>query len=100
MSEKELTWKEVRASLKFTPEEEEEIKMEEEIIKATIEARKKNNLTQQQLSKLTGIKQPVIARIEKRTNSPRIDTLFKLLYPMGYTIRIVPLEQVRNKKED
>lgn len=100
MSEKELTWEEVKASLKFTPEEEEEIKMEEDIIKATIEARKKNNLTQQQLSKLTGIKQPVIARIEKHTNSPRIDTLFKLLYPMGYTIRIVPLEQVRNKKED
>ena len=66
MSEKELTWKEVKASLKFTPEEEEEIKMEEDIIKATIEARKKNNLTQQQLSKLTGIKQPVIARIESK----------------------------------
>ena len=62
--------------------------------------RKKNNLTQQQLSKLTGIKQPVIARIEKHTNSPRIDTLFKLLYPMGYTIRIVPLEQLKNKQKD
>ena len=99
MSKKELTWEEVRASLKFTPEEEEEIKMEEDIIKATIEARKKNNLTQQQLSELSGIKQPVIARIEKRTNSPRIDTLFKLLYPMGYTIRIVPLENVQNKEK-
>lgn len=100
MDEKELTWEEVRNNLNLTEEEEEEIRLEEEIIKATIEARKKNNLTQKELSELSGIKQPAIARIEKRKNSPQIYTLFKLLYPMGYTIRIVPLEQARNEKEE
>ena len=100
MNEKELTWEEVRNNLNLTEEEEEEIRLEEEIIKATIEARKKNNLTQQELSELSGIKQPAIARIEKRKNSPQIYTLFKLLYPMGYTIKIVPLERVRNEKEE
>lgn len=100
MSNKFTEWNEFEKELNITSEEEELIKLEMDIINATIEARKKNNLTQRDLSKLTGIKQPVIARIEKHTNSPRIDTLFKLLYPMGYTIRIVPLGQVRNKKED
>lgn len=50
---------------KITPEQEEEIKLEEAIIEATIEAREKSNLTQRELSKISGIRQPVIARIEK-----------------------------------
>ena len=97
MSRKFTEWNEFEKELNITSEEEELIKLEMDIINATIEARKENNLTQRELSKISGVKQPVIARIEKRTNSPRIDTLFKLLYPMGYTIRIVPLEKEEKK---
>lgn len=100
MSKKELTWKEVRKSLKFTPEEEQQIKLEGDIIKATIEARKKSNLTQRELSELSGIKQPVIARIERHVNSPQVDTLIKLLVPMGYTLKVVPLEKNHNKQKE
>ena len=96
MIEKELTWEEVRKSLNITPEEEEEIKLEMEIMEATIEARKKAELSQRELSKKTGIKQPAIARIEKGIGSPRVSTLMKLLYPIGYTLRVVPLN--KNKK--
>ena len=95
MIEKELTWEEVRKSLNITPEEE-EIKLEMEIMEATIEARKKSQLSQRELSKKTGIKQPAIARIEKGIGSPRVSTLMKLLYPIGYTLRVVPLN--KNKK--
>ena len=97
MDKKFTEWNEFEKELNITPEEEELIKLEMDIINATIEAREENNLTQRELSKISGVKQPVIARIEKRTNSPRIDTLFKLLYPMGYTIRIVPLEKEEKK---
>lgn len=93
MEKKELTWEEVKANLKLTPEEEEAIKIEEDIIRATIEARKNKKLTQEELSKISGIKQPSIARLEKHTNSPQIYTLLKLLYPMGYTLKVVPLEK-------
>lgn len=62
-------------------------------IKATIEARKKNNLSQRDLSKKTGIKQPAIARIESQNRSPKISTLLKILYPMGYTLKVVPLKK-------
>ena len=97
MSEKELTWEEVRSNLEFTPEEEAEIQLEMDIINATIAARKKSNLTQRELSRKSGIKQPVIARIEKFINSPQTNTLIKLLYPLGYTIKVVPLKKNKPK---
>lgn len=97
MNGKYLTWEEVRKNLNFTPEEEAAIQLEMDLITATVEAREKAKLTQRELSKKSGIKQPVIARIERLINSPSISTLIKLLYPMGYTLRIVPLNE--NKKD-
>lgn len=95
MRDKPLTWRELRASLNVTEEEEEEIRLEKELIEATIRAREEKRLTQRELSKLSGIKQPVIARLEKRVNSPTVDTLMKLLFSMGYTLKVVPLEDVK-----
>lgn len=88
-----ISWEDVKRDLEITPEQEEEIKLEEAIIEATIEAREKSNLTQRELSKLSGIQQPVIARIEKGVNSPQTNTLMKLLYAMGYTLKVVPLKK-------
>ncbi|MBP3502838.1 MAG: helix-turn-helix transcriptional regulator [Clostridia bacterium] len=93
------SWEDVRKKLNITPEQQAEIKLEEDIIKATIEARKKNKLTQRELSKKSGVKQPVIARIEKCVNSPQTSTLIKLLYPMGYTLKVVPLDDIKNINE-
>ncbi len=89
------SWEKIRKNLNITNEQEAEIQLEKDIIEATIQARKKNNLTQRELSKKSGISQPVIARIEKCINSPQTNTLIKLLYPMGYTIRVVPLEKIK-----
>ncbi len=94
MSRKFTTWDEFEKELNISPEEEEAIRLEIEVIKATIEARKSKNLTQRQLSEISGVKQPVIARIERCVNSPQVETLIKLLVPMGYTLRVVPLEKV------
>lgn len=90
-----ISWEEVKQDLNFSPEQEAEIQLEMDIIQATIEARKKSKLTQRELSKKSGVKQPVIARIEKYVNSPQTSTLIKLLYPMGYTLRVVPLDNVK-----
>ena len=93
MNKKELTLKDVEESLKFTPEEKAQIQLEMDIIKATIEARKNNNMSQRDLAKKSGLKQPVIARIESRARSPRVYTLIRMLYPMGYTLKVVPLNK-------
>ena len=69
----------------------EEVK--KELIEATIQARKNANLTQRELSKKSGVIQPSIAKIESFKRSPQVDTLIKLLYPLGYTLGIVPLKK-------
>ena len=98
MGKKFRKWEDFEKELNITPEQEAEIQLEMDLIEATIEARKKSNLSQRDLSKKTGIKQPAIARIESRSRSPQATTLIKLLYPMGYTIRVVPLKKKNIKK--
>ena len=93
MNEELKSWSDFEKELDITPEQEEEIRLEMEIIEATINARKSLNLTQRELSKRSGVKQPVIARIEKCVNSPQTNTLIKILYSMGYTLRVVPLDK-------
>ena len=97
MKDEFTNWDDFEKELNLSPEQEEEIKLEMDLIEATIEARKKSNLTQRELSKKTGIKQPAIARIERGTKSPQASTLIRLLYPMGYTLRVVPLSKVKEK---
>ena len=42
---------------------------------------------------MSGVKQPQIARIESGEANPRLDTLIKVLVPLGKTLAIVPLKQ-------
>ena len=88
-------WKDVKKEIEsnFTAEELEEMELEKQIILATVEARKKANMTQQELSEKTGIVQPSIAKIENFARTPQYTTLMKLLYPLGYTLKVVPLKK-------
>ncbi|BBE81830.1 hypothetical protein NTHiID19_14170 [Haemophilus influenzae] len=52
-------------------------------------------ISQKQLETLSGVKQPMIARIEKGQTNPQLETLLKLLAPLGKTLSIVPL-RVKN----
>ncbi len=88
-------WEDIEKAFNFTPEEDEQMELELDLIKQTIEARKKAKLTQRELSEKSGIKQPSIAKIESLEHSPQATTLIRLLYPLGYTIKVVPL----NKKK-
>lgn len=88
-------WEEFEKELNITPEQEEEIRLEMEIIQATINARKNKNITQEELSKLTGLKQSTIARVESSKHSPTTNTLIKMLYPMGYTLKVMPLKKMK-----
>lgn len=97
MNKKFEKWEDFEKKLNITSEEEIEINLEMDIIKATIEARKSLNITQTELSKRTGIKQPAIARFENGTHSPTINTLIKLLVPMGYGIKVVNLKNNKRK---
>ncbi len=87
------TWEELKKELNITPEQQAEIDLEVEILKATIEAREKNNMTQEELSQKTGLKQSTIARLESGKHSPTTSTLIKILTPLGYKLTIVPIDK-------
>jgi DNA-binding XRE family transcriptional regulator len=58
-----------------------------------INTRMDNGLTQKQLEKISGVKQPVIARLEKGLTDPQLSTMIKILASMGKTLAVVPLKQ-------
>ena len=68
------------------------IDFEVALVGKMIEARESKGLTQKQLADLVGMKQPAIARLESLKAVPRVDTLIKILSPLGYTIKIVHKE--------
>ena len=78
---------------KVSAAEKAQIEFETELIGKLIEARDEKGLSQRELAEISGLKQPAIARLESMRSIPKIDTLFKLLSPLGYTLSIVPLEK-------
>ena len=71
--------------------EREQIQFEIELIGKVIEARKEKGLSQRDLAVLSGVKQPAIARLESMQATPKIDTLIRILNPLGYTLSIIPI---------
>lgn len=88
-----LRWEDVRAELNLTPEDEAQIDFEKELIETMIRIREEQGLTQAQLAEKCDMKQSMIARFEKLTHSPRIDTMLDILTQLGYTLKIVPIEK-------
>ena len=76
----------------LTPEEIAESNVRVAIIGELIKARQARGLTQRKLEELSGVKQPVIARMEKGTTNPQLDTVIKLLAPLGKTLAVVDLK--------
>ncbi|MBO5473847.1 MAG: helix-turn-helix transcriptional regulator [Lachnospiraceae bacterium] len=80
---------------RVSPEERQRINFEVELIGKIIEAREQRGYSQRDLARLSGVKQPAIARLESMRSTPQIDTVLKLLAPLGYTLTIVPFEPQR-----
>ncbi|MBD5540075.1 MAG: helix-turn-helix transcriptional regulator [Lachnospiraceae bacterium] len=86
-------WSEVREQLNISEEDENIIRIEKDLIKTLVKIREERGMTQSQLAELCNVKQPLIARMETSSHSPQIDSLLKILIPLGYTLQIVPLAQ-------
>ncbi len=61
---------------------------EYDIIQAMIDARKKLNLTQKELSERTGITQADISRIENGTRNPSLNMMKRLAEGMGMVLKL------------
>ena len=85
------SWEDVRTEL-YTPEEISESNLRVALIGELIKARQEQGISQKRLEELSGVKQPVIARMEAGVTSPQIDTILKVLAPLGKTLAVVPLD--------
>jgi predicted transcriptional regulator len=86
-------WDDLRATL-LTPEEMMQADIKVALLGEIINARQARGLTQKGLETVSGVKQPVIARLECGNTDPQLSTIIKVLAPLGKTLAIVPLDSV------
>ena len=66
-----------------------ESRAEYKLIGEMISLRKKENITQKELAKLTGSNQQAISKIERKEFHPTIKLFSKILDVLGYELKIV-----------
>ena len=74
-----------------------EIQPEMDVIRAMVDMRIKQNLTQKELASRTGIDQADISKLENGTKNPSLKLLKKLVAGMGMQLKIefVPMQVTR-----
>ena len=85
-------WSEVEKEL-FTEEQIRESKLRVAIIGELIKARNEQGISQRELEQLSGVKQPIISRMEAGEASPQLDTILRVLAPLGKTLYVGDLEK-------
>ena len=91
------TWEELEKEI-FTPEEIAESDAEVAIISELIKARNEGKISQKQLEELSGVRQPIIARMEKGHTDPRLSTVLRVLASLGKTLVVAPLKVKNTSK--
>ena len=86
------SWEELEQEI-FSPEEIAECRLRVALIGEIVKARQEKGISQKKLEELSGVKQPVIARMEKGSTSPQLETVLKVLAPLGMTLALVPLNK-------
>ena len=86
------TWEELQKEL-FTTEEIAASNLRVALIGELIKARHEKGLSQKKREEISGVKQPIIARMEKGLTSPQLDTILRVLAPLGKTLAVVPLDK-------
>lgn len=84
-------WSDFKQTLDLSKEELAQIDFTVELMGKLIEIRKELGLTQAEFAQKCNIKQEYLARLEKSKTAPQVDTLLKILIPLGYKLDIVPL---------
>jgi predicted XRE-type DNA-binding protein len=95
------TWQEFKDELvergSLSPDEARASELRIALIGELIEARKGKGISQQELEQLSGIKRPVISRMENGRVMSQIDTVMRVLLPLGKKLAIVPLDFSQNQ---
>ena len=93
---KRTNWNDLKKEMTaLSPQDWDEINLRIKIIGEIIDARHSEKMTQKELEKLCGIKQPMIARIESGETDPQLGTVLRILRPLGKTLAVVDLAEAR-----
>ncbi len=71
--------------------------LEYQFVQDFIKLRKDNHLTQEAMANQSGVIRLTITRIENLITSPQVNTLIKILEPLGYTVKIEPIDKKKKK---
>ena len=63
------------------------------VISEIIKEREASGLSQNAISAKTGVRQSVISRMEQLETNPRLETVLKILKPLGKTLGVIDLDQ-------
>ncbi len=89
------TWQDYKEYVKSIDENNnllmEEIDELTAIVSAIIEKRNNLGISQRELAQLCGLPQSSIARIESGKTTPKLDTLLKIIHPLGLKIKLVSI---------
>ena len=90
-----ITWEEYKKGLiekyPHSKNDIEEIELLAKIITAIINKRKELGYSQRDLAKICGLPQSSVARIESCFVKPNIETLLKVMKPLGLTLSVVAI---------
>ena len=90
-------WDELEREL-FTPEEIAASNLRVAMMIELTRARTELGLSQKKLEELSGVKQPIISRMERGYTSPQLDTFLKVLAPLGKTLYIGDIDEATSAR--
>lgn len=86
------TWEDYKNQAKskslFLKKEIEEMEMLAEIISRIIERRNELGISQRELAEICGLPHSSVARIESCNVRPKVDTLIKIMQPLGLRLSV------------
>lgn len=89
------TWQDYKNHVKNIDEENslliDEIEELTSIVSTMIDKRNSLGISQRDLAQLCGIPQSSIARIESGKTTPKLDTLLKIMHPLGLRLKLVSI---------
>ncbi|MCI9079351.1 MAG: helix-turn-helix domain-containing protein [Lachnospiraceae bacterium] len=88
-----MVWEGIQKAL-YISDGREENGLRNLLINDIIDARKREGITQRQLESMSGVKQPIISRMERGATDPKLSTVLKILNSFGKTLQIVPLQEI------
>ena len=89
------TWEDYKNHVKaISPEDKQDMEQIEEltsIVAAMIQRRTEMGISQRKLAEICSVPQSSVARIESMKTTPKVDTLLKLMQPLGLKLEVAAL---------